>query len=462
VLLQARGVGAGDRVMLVGENCLAHVAATFAATELGAWPVLVNARLSAREIEVVRAHCRPRLALFTVAASDEAARHAAAASARTVDCGAAGRIGIGPTDLRALAEPVDVARDVAALIYTSGTTGSPKGVMITHRGLLHFCSVSARSRALGASDRVYAALPMSHIFGLATQLLATLYGGAGLWLERAFDAARAYRALSQEGITILQGVPTMFARLLGHMRAHGLQPRFPGLRYAYTGGGPLDPALKKEFESACRLVLHHGYGMTEYAGSMAITRIDRPRADCASGQVNEGCSARLVDAQGRTVGAGGVGEIWVRGPGVMRGYYREPGLTSEVLDRNGWLHTGDLGRIDDDGALHVVGRTKDLIIRSGFNVYPVEVESVIAGHPGVRLNAVVGRTTSDGNEEVIAFVEPRAGSQVDDAQLRDFVRERLAPYKRPARYVLVSELPVTANGKVRKQELRDRLGGGQG
>lgn len=459
-LLLARQVRPGDRVMLVAENCVAYVALIFAVTELSAWPVILSARLSARELQVIRDHCQPRLEVFTVGVSADATRHAASADARIY--GAAGRfqLALTPTKAGSVAEPDPIAQQVAALIYTSGTTGQPKGVMVPHLGLLHFCRVSSQSRALGPVDRVYAVLPMSHIFGFATQLLATLYGGASLWLERAFVPQAACAALAENGISILQGVSTLFVRLLAHLAASGCTSvHFPRLRYAYAGGGPLDPTLKRDFEATFGLPLHHGYGMTEYAGSMFITRMARPRKDCSCGEINEGCEVRLIGPDGMASGRGQPGNIEVRGPGVMLGYYRDLRLTQETLTQDGWLRTGDIGRIELDGALFIVGRSKDLIIRSGFNVYPIEVESVLASHPAVHMAAVVGRPVAGGDEEVVAFVELRRGARFSEQELRGFLRERLAPYKCPGDIVVLDALPVTANGKIRKQDLRQAFGG---
>jgi len=455
-LFKQRGVLAGDRVIIVAENCVAEIALLFAVSELGAWPIVLNARMSAREIEEIRAHSRPRLQVFTSAISPDAAAHARHVGAVSVISGEFKGIDIAATDANVAPEPGEVAQEVATLIYTSGTTGAPKGVMVTHRGLLHFCRVSSASRRLIPEDRVYAVLPVSHIFGIATVVLTTLYAGASIWVEPRFDAAAMVNALSRRDISILQGVPIMFRRLLAHLREHGPVPQFPRLRYLYTGGGSLDPGLKAEVEAAFSLPLHLGYGMTEYAGSMFVTQMDRPRRDCSSGMLNAGCEVRIVDEQGADVAAAQVGEIWVRGPGTMLGYYRAPELTQEVMLAAGWLKTGDLGRLETDGALFIVGRRKELIKRSGFNVYPAEVEAVLNTLPAVKLSAVIGCPTSDGNENVVAFVEIEPGAAFDALEIATFASGQLAPYKRPGEIIPIEALPVNANGKVRKLELQSR------
>ncbi|NYI00421.1 acyl-CoA synthetase (AMP-forming)/AMP-acid ligase II [Cupriavidus plantarum] len=453
--LQSRGVGRGDRVMIVAENCLAVVTTIFALSELGAWPVVTNPRLTAREVEEIRAHCTPRLMLFTHAASPDALRHGLRYRAREIEPDGLGPVMAADTDTASQAEPEALASEVAALIYTSGTTGQPKGVMVTHRGLLHYARITVENRRMHPGDCAYAVMPMSHIFGLATLLLATFQGGGSLYLVPRFNVADACAALQRGTISILQGVPAMFSRMLAHLRKQGIERLdSPRLRYLYTGGGPLEPTLKRNVEAMFGQPLHHGYGMTEYAGSLVITRMDRPRDDCAAGEVVEGAELRVVGAHGEPVPSGTPGELWVKGPGVMRGYYREPTQTAEALRPDGWLNTGDIGRIDPDGAVFIVGRTRDLIIRSGFNVYPIEVESVINSHPSVRLSAVVGNATADGNEEVIAFVELREGATFDEAALHAHLAERLSPYKRPARIVRVAAIPTTPSGKLHKHQLR--------
>lgn len=453
--LREQGVDVGDRVLVVAENCSAVVTLLFALSEIGAWPAVVNARLSEREIETIRAHCGPRLMLFTHGASPDALRHGVRYRAREIAPAGLGPLMMAAPDTNALREAEALAHEVAVLIYTSGTTGQPKGVMATHRGLLHFAHVSATSRDMTQADCAYAVMPMSHIFGLATLLLATFEAGASLHLAARFSAEEVVKALGASEISILQGVPTLFTRIVAYVREHGGTVHAPRLRYLYTGGGPLDPTLKQQVETLFGMPLHHGYGMTEYAGSLFITRMDRPRKDVCAGEIVEGAELRVVGPDGEEVPRGEAGELWVRGPGVMHGYYREPGLTAEVLDAQGWLKTGDLGRLDADGALFIVGRLKDLIIRSGFNVYPIEVESVINTYESVRQSAVVGRRDAEGNEEVVAFVEAKEGATIDAADLAHYLSERLSAYKRPSEIVTIDMIPTTASGKLQKQPLRE-------
>lgn len=454
--LVAQGVRRGDRVAVVGENCAQMIQALFACSVVGAWPVGLNARLSQREVDVILSHAQPMLTLYTSHISTAAAAHARASGAQDLD---AKVWGDGNQWTRASnapdAETGALVDQVATVIYTSGTTGAPKGVMVPHKGLLHFARISATSRRLGPSDIGYAALPMSHIFGIATVLMATVQAGASLVLRSKYDPQDVLRALSSPGLTVLQGVPTMFTRLLAV--ASNQLVHAPRLRYVYTGGAALDPTLKRDTERYFGQPMHHGYGITEYAGSLFITDIDAPRNDCATGYAVEGVELRLSSPDAEPPVPGQRGDILVRGPGVMLGYYRDPVQTAKALLPGGWLNTGDIGLIDESGALFIAGRTKDLIIRSGFNVYPAEVEAVINAFPGVRLSAVVGRLEADQNEQVVAFIEAHPGTAIDLDALNAHLRTELAPYKRPAHIIPIDTLPTTVSGKILKQPLREQL-----
>jgi len=455
--LSRQGVRPGHRVLMAGENCAAMVVALFSCSLAGAWPVGVNARLSGREVGNIREHAQPQISLYTTGVSAAAQGHAREAGAREADPEAWGP-GVMYAPAAAPTEPerADRAGEVATVIYTSGTTGAPKGVMVPHRGLLHFARVSAASRRLTPQDIGYAALPLSHIFGIATVLMATVHAGASLVVRSRFEAEDVFKALAHPGISILQGVPTMFTRLLASAPPRAAL-RAPRLRYLYTGGAALDPTLKRDVERYFGLPMHHGYGITEYAGSMFITDIDHPRDDCSAGHAVEGVELRIGSPERSEARPGERGDILIRGPGVMLGYYRDPAQTAQALLPGGWLHTGDIGYVDGTGALFIAGRSKDLIIRSGFNVYPIEVEAVINAFPGVRLSAVVGRPTEDRNEEVIAFVEPLPGVSLDVSLLATHLRAQLAPYKRPAQIIPIDTIPTTVSGKILKQPLKERL-----
>jgi acyl-CoA synthetase (AMP-forming)/AMP-acid ligase II len=449
--LRAQGVLPGDRVLAVAENCPQHVALVLACSRIGAWSCGVNARMSSGEVNAFVDKADPRLVYFTSAVSDAAAAHATGFAA--VPSALPGLTRGAPRP-EASAETGELAQQVAAIIFTSGTTGAPKGVLVSHAGLTHFGKVSSASRQLGPADRSYAYVPMTHIFGLGTVLSASLHAGSALVMRSRFDPADVFAALEHEGITNLQGPPAMFARLLAWLDAHDIRhPTCPSLRYLYTGAAPLDMALKREIERRFGLPLHHGYGLSEYAGSVCLVPLGEQRNDTAAGYPVEGGEVRIVGEDGSALPDGERGEIWIRGTGLMPGYFRDPEATAAVMRAGGWYTSGDIGFIGPDGALHVVGRLKEMIIRSGFNVYPGEVEAVLHDFPGIRRAAVVGRKQRDGNEEVLAFVETDAGVQIDLQALDSHLSARLAPYKRPARVIRLDSLPMTLSGKVLKRSL---------
>ncbi|KPJ32531.1 AMP-binding protein, partial [Burkholderia multivorans] len=455
--LAALGVRGGDRVMIVAENSVAQVVLLFAAARIDAWALVSNARLSAAELDAIAAHARPKLTAFVTDTSADARAHAARheavrADALPVDIGAwSYRL-----DAHAGSEPVgaDGAAQCAALIYTTGTTGTPKGVMLSHRNLLFIAAMSSTLRRVSPDDIVYAVLPVSHVYGLASVCLGSLYAGATLRLAPRFSPEAVRVALADERVTIFQGVPAMHAKLIEHLHTHGHAWHAPRLRFAYSGGSPLDAALKARVERVYGIPLHNGYGMTESSPTITQTPLDAPRADCSVGMPIPGIEVRIVGPDGADVPRGEVGEIRVRGPNVMLGYYRNVDATRAAVSPDGWLSTGDLARQDADGAVTIVGRSKELIIRSGFNVYPVEVEQVLNAHPDVVQAAVIGRPV-EGNEEVLAFVELAPGATATDATLHAWCAERLAPYKRPARIRVLDALPAASTGKVLKHKLRE-------
>src|SRR5580692_5254523 len=422
--LIASGVRPGDRVMIVGENCRAFVVVLLAVVALDAWPVLVSSRLSAREIDGIRDHCRARRVIHTTAVSPQALEHAKRHGAVIEEVPHLGIIGVGVLVERVEPEPVDEdsATRVAAVIYTSGTTGLPKGVMLTHRNLLFIAAVSAKIRSLTPSDRLYGVLPMSHAVGLSVVLLGTLLSGATLYLAPRFDPVAALATLERDRLSIVLGVPAMFALLADYAKSKGMSGplKFPALRIISSSGAPLQAAVKSAVEGLFGMTLHNGYGVTECSPTIAQARVEEPRTDLSVGRILPGVEIKLVGTDGKQVGDGEVGELSVRGPNVAAGYYRAPEETAAAIDPDGWFNTRDLARLEG-GHLFIVGRTKELIVRFGMNVYPAEVEAVLNTHPEVVRSAVIGRSVQgvEGGEEVIAFVQLSPGSSATVGDVAD-------------------------------------------
>jgi acyl-CoA synthetase (AMP-forming)/AMP-acid ligase II len=457
VALQALGIRAGDRMMIVSENSIPLACLLLAASRLDAWAIVVNPRLSPREIDQIRDHSGARRVFLTADVSQEAATHAVRYGAAVQDVGPLRGVAVTGLNVATLAEPVeaDGARQVAVLIYTSGTTGTPKGVMLTHRNLLFSARGTAAWRSMTAADVQYCVLPVSHIVGISL-LTMTLMVGATVRLVAKYDPAALVKAMTEEGITILNGVPATYQRLLEYRRNAGLAKLDRGaLRLIAVAGAPLDLELKSRVEQELGLPLLNGYGITECSPGISGVRPETPTGDHAVGTVLPGLEAKLVGRDGTPVAGSEVGELHVRGPNVMRGYYRAPDLTAKAIDGDGWFNTGDLARFDGDH-LYIVGRTKEMIIRSGFNVYPAEIEAVLSTHDAVVQCAVVGRPV-EGNEEVIAFVQLIKGSTATVQDLQAHVAPQLTSYKRPSEIILLDALPATSTGKILKHKLAESL-----
>lgn len=455
------GIRPGDRVMVVAENCRATVALLLAAAALDAWPLIINARLADREIDQIREHSAARRVFYTTGVSPRARAHAARHGAQAAIIQPLGPIAVADMNEAAMPEPVDPGPDqVATVIYTSGTTGQPKGVMLTHRNLLFVAKASGLLRELGPADQVFGVLPSSHILGLSVVLLGALYHGATLHLTARFDPAATLTALERDRISFIIGAPSLYALLAEYAQRKGIDRiENHALRVIASAGAPLDPTTKAAAEKLFGIPLHNGYGITECAPTISQTRLDRPRTDCSVGPVWPGIEVMLTDGEGRPVAPGEVGELRVRGPNLMKGYYKAPEETAAAIDAEGWFNTRDLARFEDDH-LFIVGRAKELIIRFGFNVYPPEVETVLNAYPGVTQSAVIGRAGADGNEDIVAFVQTAANVTVTSAELTDHATRLLAPYKRPSMTFVVPSLPAGANGKILKSALSalaDRL-----
>ncbi|MGB3438361.1 MAG: AMP-binding protein [Actinophytocola sp.] len=338
--------------------------------------------------------------------------------------------------------------DLAALLYTGGTTGRAKGVMLSHRGLWESGHGLSEVASATNTTRSLLPLPLSHAYGLIVTIGA-LHSDRRLVsvLQRWFDPAAWLRLVAEHKVETSPVVPAMLQLLLTQPLAdHDLS----SLRTFGSGGATLPPAVREEVEKVFGVTLLEGYGLTEASAAVAAESVADHRAGSV-GKPLPHAEVAILDPDGN---AAPVGEICVRGQGVMLGYWNEPELTARTI-RDGWLHTGDIGRLDDDGFLYVVDRMKDLIIRGGFNVFPRDVEDVLLEHPAVRLAACVGRPDQESGEEVVAAVQLAPGHEVTGAELVSFAKERMAKYKYPREVAVLDAVPLTSVGKINRKAVRD-------
>jgi long-chain acyl-CoA synthetase len=341
--------------------------------------------------------------------------------------------------------------DTWATIYTSGTTGHPKGAMLTHYNLATNAMTLANMRSTHPNDVVFGVLPLFHVYGQTSVFNASIYLGLTIRLWPHFNAEELFSAIEEEESSILIAVPTIFNRLVE--LADARPPRRSGLRFCVSGGASLPVEVLRRFEDRFHTTLYEGYGLTECSPVCVENPFGRRTRPGSIGLAIPGFEARIVNDQDEDVSIGAVGELIIRGPGVMKGYLNQPEATAETL-RGGWLHTGDLARMDEDRYIYIVDRKKDMIIRGGYNVYPREIEEILYTHPDVVEAAVVGVPHLDLGEEVAAVVVLRQGACATTEELRQFVKERVAPYKYPRTIRLAKELPKSHTGKILKKILR--------
>jgi len=464
--LAGLGVVRGDRVALLCGNGRHFVISYLAALGLGAVTVPLNPTSPAPEIERELATVDAKVLIIeptAVAAWAQVDR----AKVPSVTSVVATELGVsrngtdhsivGAIELATLleAEPVDIVEvdedELAALIFTSGTAGSPRAAMLSHGNLLANLEQGRSVHAqIEPTDVVYGVLPMFHIFGLNVVLGLTLARGATVVLVQRFDPSTALETIRERGVTVVPGAPPLWLAFSHFDEAPA--DSFATVRLALTGAAKMPEEAMRRLRDRFGLELAEGYGLTE-ASPVVTSSAGLPTKVGSVGKVLEGIEVRLVDESGGDVLAGDAGEIWVRGPNVFRGYLHEPEQTARVLTSDGWLRTGDIATVDADGYLYLVDRAKDLIIVSGFNVYPAEVEEVLVEHPGVAEVGVVGVPHPHTGEAVKAFVVPKEGADLDEEQLIHWCLDHLARYKCPTKVMFTDQLPRNVSGKLLRRSL---------
>jgi long-chain acyl-CoA synthetase len=449
-LLREHGIEPGDRVGVMLPNVPEFVIAYYGALRAGAIIVPFNILLKQREVAYFAGDAEVKLLLAWHASAEEAEVGAGEAGTECVFVtpGEFGRL-LASFDAEAPAAERR-ADDTAVIFYTSGTTGRPKGAELTHDNLQRNAAAVAELYPLSEVDVTLGGLPLFHSFGQTASMNATLHAGGCLTLIQRFEPGVAMRTIERDGVTVFQGVPTMFSALLNHPERKSFD--LSSLRICVSGGAAIPVEVLRGFEQATGCVVLEGYGLSETSPVASTNYPDRERKPGSIGNPIPGVEMKILDEEGRELAPGEVGEIVIRGYNVMKGYWNRPEATTEAI-RDGWLHSGDLARVDEDGYFFIVDRKKDMIIRGGYNVYPREVEEVLYEHEAVREAAVLGIPDPELGEEVGAAVVLHEEGSADPEELRDFVSDRIAAYKYPRRIWLVDELPIGPTGKILKRKI---------
>jgi long-chain acyl-CoA synthetase len=458
--LSRLGVLPGERVALVSANNWFFVVSYLAIVGVGAVAVPLNPASPSRELAKELGTVGARVAIIgpTGRPAAEGLDRAALgvehllAPERVAVAGAEPLEGLFPGPSTPVVDRDD--GDLAVLIFTAGTAGSPKAAMLTHGNLRSNLEQVQEhpGRALQPSDVSFGVLPLFHIFGLNIVLGLTLFAGGSVVLVERFDPVAALETIANQQVTVVAGAPPMFTSWLGLPAGHGQE--LEGLRLAISGAAAMSAEATEAFQARFGVTIREGYGLTEASPAVTSSVAAGPAKPGSIGVPLPGVEVRLVDNDGEDVLAGDDGEIWVRGPNVFSGYWQNEEATRATLTPDGWLRTGDVAVTDDDGWLWIVDRAKDVIIVSGFNVYPAEVEDALAEHPGVAEVAVVGVAHPHTGEAVRAYVVPVLGFVLEEDELIEFCSVRLARYKCPSKITFVEELPRSVAGKVLRRVLR--------
>jgi long-chain acyl-CoA synthetase len=450
-VLRERGLSPGDRVGIMMPNVAEVPVVYYGILRAGGVVVPMNPLLKEREVAYYLGDSGAGLLFAWHTFTGEARAGAGHAGADLVVVDEADF-----PDLLASAALVEEvthrdSEDTAVILYTSGTTGQPKGAQLTHDNLISNTEV-ARTDIVRArpEDVIFGGLPLFHVFGQTVALNVAVASGACLTLLPRFDPAHALRIIARHRVTVFEGVPTMYVALLHQPDRAGYDTST--VRMCISGGAALPVEVLRGFEDAFGCTVLEGYGLSETSPVASFNHPDRERKPGSIGTPIRGVQIRVVDNSGQEVPQGEVGEILIRGPNVMKGYWHRPEATAEAI-QDGWFHTGDLARADDDGYFFIVDRKKDLIIRGGYNIYPREIEEVLYEHPAVAEAAVIGLPHSALGEEVGAAVALKPGAAVTAEELRDYVKGQVAAYKYPRHVWIVDELPKGPTGKIQKRDV---------
>ncbi len=450
-LLKAEGVGPGDRVGMVLPNVPMFPPIFYGAVAAGAVVVPMNPLLKAREVTYYLEDSGASIVFAWKDMAEEAGKAASNVGIRCVE--------VDPADWAEVlgahepdAEVVDREDDDdVVLLYTSGTTGQPKGAQLTHHSMGSNAATSAETLIeIDETDVVMGCLPLFHVFGLTCGLNAAVLKGACLTLIPRFDPDKALEVVGRDQVTVFEGVPTMYAAMLNSKQADSAD--LSSLRTCISGGSAMPVEVMRKFEEKFDCIVLEGYGLSETSPVASFNQPDQERKPGSIGTPVRGVEMKVVDDEDNDVEQGEVGEIVIKGENVMKGYWGREEATADSI-RDGWFHSGDLAKVDEDGYFFIVDRKKDLIIRGGYNVYPREVEEALYEHDAVAEVAVIGIADDHMGEEIGAAVALKEGASAEPEELQSFAKERLANYKYPRAVWIVEELPKGPTGKILRREV---------
>jgi long-chain acyl-CoA synthetase len=457
--LRSLGVEPGDRASLYSQNCWEWIVGYYAIARLGAVINPINVMLTPKEVLFVVNDCGAKVILASQGNGQALLEIKGDSSLQEVVL-FGDDVPAGARSFNELLEQssgefenVDTGTDETSTIgYTSGTTGHPKGAMLAHRAVLFNSAMTANMHVRTAADTVVTGLPCAHVYGNVVMNGAFLYGYTLVLLER-FDPAEALESIQRHRATMFEGVPTMYQYLLNHpdLDDHDLS----SLTRCTVGGQIMPVPTSREVEERFGVPLIELWGMTEIGGLGTTHPLYGPNRHGSIGIPLPFVECRIADREdpSKTLGPDEDGELMLRGPIVMQGYYGNEKATKETLEPDGWLHSGDIARMDGEGYIYIVDRKKDMIITGGYNVYPAELERVIAGHPAVAMVAVGSQPDEAKGELAKAYVVPKEDAQENEESIIEYCREHLAAYKVPRAVQFVSNLPQTSTGKIMRREL---------
>ena len=463
VLEKNFGIGRGDRVAVLLKNHPAYAATLFGVLKLGAIAIPVNNFLAAAEVRFILEDSGVSLLISSTDFSrlfDDVKAVAASTEFMLINtedfhdeqwlAGFGVEFGAGSR----VCECTD--DDEAVFVYTSGTTGKPKAAVLTHGNLSSNISSCVRHIQLGVDDVFLNFLPMFHSFTLMVNMFVPLSLGAKIVLmESIFPVEKVLEQMVRERCTLMVGIPQVFNMLAYKELPESIKGTI-SLRMCISGSAPLSEAIINAFESNFGIPLLEGYGLSEASPVVSVNPLDGVRKVGSVGQLLPNVEAKIFDEDDHELPLSEVGEIVLRGPNIMREYYRREEDTAAAL-RMGWLHTGDIGKMDEDGYLYIVDRKKDMLISKGMNIYPREIEELLYGHPKVKEAAVVGRMDETKSETPVAFISLREGETCEETELLQFLKVKLARYKIPREVIFIEEFPRTSTGKILKTKLREQL-----